>query len=236
MIALSTICHAAIYAFLASFNFISLVTTMEAPVYYVDVVNLPVADPQAGFPDSSEKAGAPLPALPPPQMQLPAKSGAKPAKPTMHTKALKPTPVVESASEFEERMARLGKEVEARHEAAALEALAKRAVGKAPSGIPGGVGNEAGSDYAGYLQSRLKDAFKNTIAYQSKNPEVVLRLTIDRYGRVVRFLMERSSGDKLFEDAVARAVGQAEKAFPPPPGGGTFDYGFVFRPQGVGKN
>jgi colicin import membrane protein len=206
---------------------------MEAPVYYVDVVNLPVADPQAGFPDSSEKVKAPLPALPPPHMQMPAKADAKSA--TL-AKVVKQTPVVESASEFEERMAGLEKEVEARHAAAALEALSKRNVGKPPSGIPGGVGSEAGSDYAGYLQSRLKDAFKNTIAYQSKNPEVVLRLTIDRYGRVVRFLMERSSGDKLFEDAVARAVGKAEKTFPPPPGGGAFDYGFVFRPEGVGKN
>ena len=236
MIALSTICHAAIYGFIASLNFISLVTPMEAPVYYVDVVNLPVADPQAGFPDSNEKAEAPLPALPPPQMQMPAKSGAKPTASAMPAKVVKPTPVGEPASEFEERMARLEKEVEARHAAAALEALSKRNVGKAPSGMSGGVGSEAGSDYAGYLQSRLKDAFKNTIAYQSKNPEVVLRLTIDRYGRVVRFLMERSSGDKLFEDAVARAVGKAEKTFPPPPGGGAFDYGFVFRPQGVGKN
>jgi colicin import membrane protein len=209
---------------------------MEAPVYYVDVVNLPVAVPQAGFPDSSETARVPLPALPSPQMQLPAKADAKPATSAVPAKAGKPTPVGESAREFKERMDRLENEVEARHAAAALESLAKRGAGKAPVGMPSGVGSEAGSDYAGYLQSRLKDAFKTTIAYQSKNPEVVLRLTIDRYGRVVRFLMERSSGDKLFEDAVARAVDKAEKTFPPPPGGGTFDYGFVFRPVGVGKN
>lgn len=238
MIAASALCHLALYFSLVTFHFNWLGTPKEAPVYYVDVVNLPVAHPQAGSPTASDMAQAPHPSPQPQEMKLPAKAGMKPATPAVPDKGGKPTPAGESAREFEERLARLEREAEARHEAAALESLRKRAAGsgKTPVGMPGATGSEAGSDYASYLQSRLKDAFKTTIAFQSKNPEVVVRLTIDRSGRVVRFLMERSSGDKVFEDAVARAVGKAEKTFPPPPNGGTFENGFVFRPQGVGKN
>ncbi|MFZ3208700.1 MAG: energy transducer TonB, partial [Geobacteraceae bacterium] len=128
MFALSTICHAVLYYFLASFSFTSLFTPMKAPVYYVDVVNLPVANPQAGLPGATKTMKAPIQSLPPPQMQMPAKANTKSATPA---KVVKQTPVVESDSKFEERMARLGKEVEARHAAAAMEVLAKRAAGKA---------------------------------------------------------------------------------------------------------
>ena len=101
--------------------------------------------------------------------------------------------------------------------------------------MPGGTGKEAGSDYASYIQSRLRDAFKTTIAYASKAPEVVLRLSIDRTGHVTKSRIERSNGDALFEDAVLKAVSKAEKSFPPPPGGGEFEQGFIFKPQGVAK-
>lgn len=101
--------------------------------------------------------------------------------------------------------------------------------------MPGGTGTEAGSDYPSYIQSRLTDAFRTTIAFQSKNPLVVVRITIGRNGRITQLRTEKSSGDKVFEDAVARAIAKAEQSFPPPPSREEFEYGFVFRPQGVGK-
>ena len=100
--------------------------------------------------------------------------------------------------------------------------------------MPGATGTEAGSDYGSYIQSRLKDAFALTIASSSRNPMVVARLTIDRNGKVIGFRIERSSGDKVFEDSVARAVDRASANFPPPPGSKEFQQGFVFKPEGVG--
>lgn len=229
--------HLALYFFLVAFHFPTRLA--EAPVYYVDVVNLPVANPRAGTPTT---AGAPSPPAPEPaparqEMALPAKPAPKPAtKPA--SPAAKPAESRETAQQFEERLAKLEQAVAARHEAAAIDALRKKLAGSGKGGqvgMPGAKGTEAGSDYANYIRSRLTDAFRTTIAYQSKKPEVVLRLTIDRTGRVVGQRIERSSNDRLFEDSVARAVAKAAKNFPPPPGGGGFDYSFRFVPEGVSK-
>ena len=84
-------------------------------------------------------------------------------------------------------MARLERQVESKHQSAAMEALRKRldGAGKVEQpGMPGGKGTEKGSDYGSYIRSRLTDAFRSTIAYQTKNPEVVVRLTIDRTGKL----------------------------------------------------
>jgi colicin import membrane protein len=174
-------------------------------------------------------------------MNIPAKSTVVPAAKQAQTPATQPAktpkPAPETSREFEERIAQMEREAETRHASAALDALRKRvAVGdKGQAGMPGAAGTEAGSDYASYIQSRLRDAFKTTIAYASKVPEVTVRLTIGRNGRVIKSRIERSSGDPLFEDAVLKAIGKAEKSFPPPPGSGEFEHGFVFKPQGVGK-
>lgn len=135
-------------------------------------------------------------------------------------------------------MANLQRSIDERRQEAALDALRRKAGSvrpPEPTGMPGATGTQAGSDYASYLQSRLKDAFEYTIAYQSKAPEVLVRLTIAGNGRLSRQRVERSSGDRIFEESVSKAITRAEKSFPPPPGGKEFEYSFIFRPQGVGK-
>jgi colicin import membrane protein len=241
MVCGSAIFHLLVFFFLLNFHFSS--SFKEAPVYYVDILDLPVAHPQAGSPESSgarSPAPAPAPAPAPRaeprhEMTLPVKPSGRvlPNKPPAVPK--KPADTVESSRDFEKRMNQLEQAADARHMKAALRDLQNRGRAGGPVGIPGATGNEAGSDYASYIQSRLKDAFKETIAYQSTRPEVVMRLIIGRSGRIVRASMERSSGDKLFEDSVNRAIKKAENNFPPPPGGQEFSTGFVFRPQGVGK-
>jgi colicin import membrane protein len=94
---------------------------------------------------------------------------------------------------------------------------------------------EAGSDYAGYIRSRLTDAFRTTIAFQTKNPQVMVRLTIDQSGKVAGVKLERSSKDRIFEDAVMNTIAKAEQTFIPPPGGGKFEHSFRFAPEGVSK-
>lgn len=236
----SVVLHCVVYGLFAWLHFFPSATFTEAPVYYVDVVNLPVESPQQGSPATTGNeqvvSPPPAPSPPTPEMKLPAKDSGR-AKPAAVTAKPAPPATDEGAKDFEERMARLERVSDERHKAAALDAIRNRAThgGKAPAGIPGGNGHEAGSDYASYIRSRLVDAFKTTIAYQDKSPRMAVVLTIDRTGRIVRRRTESSTGDRLFEDSVSRAIVKAEKEFRPPPGGGTFEYGFVFTTQGVGK-
>ena len=228
----SALFHLLLFVFLVNFQ-MPASFDRELPVCYVDLLNLPVAQPAAGVP-AAEPAAPPEPAAAPPrEMVLPAKPVAKlPAQPSVELPR-RQAEAADNPQEFEERIARLEREAEARHAAAALEALRKKG-GSGTAGMPGATGNEAGSDYVAYVQSRLKDAFKTTIAFQTKNPEVAIRVTISRTGRFSRIKIERSTGDKVFEDAVARAVAKAESTIPAPPGGQEIDTGFVFRPQGIG--
>jgi colicin import membrane protein len=207
----------------------------QAPVYYVDLLNLPVADPRAGSP-AARGAEAAAPSAPE-QEALPLPATAPTAVPKTIPKPITAAKQVqpESDKEFQERLARLQRNVEGRHAAAAIDNLRQKvASGAGRAGMPGGTGTEAGSDYGSYIQSRLRDAFAQTIAARSTNPQVVVRLTIDRFGKLIGYRLEKSSGDTVFEEAVTRAVRRAEATFPPPPGGKQFQQGFIFKPEGVG--
>lgn len=231
MVFCSAVIHLIVYFFLLAFHFPA--HFKEAPVYYVDVVNLPVANPQAGTPSRGESPSLPsLPAAPPPrEMTLPAKAPARQATATPQ----KRPEASETAKEFEDRIARLEREAAARHEAAAIDALRKRGGTKGPVGMPGAKGTEAGSDYASYIKSRLEDEFRSTIAYESKAPEVYVKLVINSFGRITRQQIVKSSRDKIFEDAVFRTIAKAERNFRPPPSGTQFEITIKFSPQGIGK-
>jgi len=230
MVFYSAIIHLALFFFLLEFHFPA--HFKETPVYYVDILDLPVANPQAGTP-SGGNPPPPSPPAPPKQreMSLPAKP---PARQATAAPPKKPESK-ESAREFEERIARMEREAGARHQAAALEALKNRGAAKGPVGMPGATGTEAGSDYASYVKSRLEDEFKSTIAFQSKNPEVYVKLAISQYGRIIRQQIIKSSRDKLFEDSVSRAILKAEQNLRPPPSGKQFEITVKFSPQGIGK-
>jgi colicin import membrane protein len=219
--------HLTLFFVLSGLDLLALPPLQLQTTYYVDLTSLPTASPGGGAaaqqppvpsppaPPSAASPGAPLPAL---SRKAPAADKGK------------------EAGEFEERLARLSRSAEERHQQEALESLRRRlaASGSGPAKA-GGKGSDplGGSDYGSYVQSRLRDAFARTIASQSRHPEVVVRLTIDRSGRVIRQRFERSSGDRLFEDAVRRAIALAEKTFPPNPAGEEYENGFLFRPEGM---
>lgn len=237
MVAISAIVHLALYFFLVYYHFPAFPLKQEV-TYYVDVVNLPVASPQAGSP-ASPPAAAPAPAKLP-EMGQPAPPSSPGAKPLLSPAPQKATPAkpadqADSSKEFEERMKNMQRDMEERRQNKTIEDMRKRVAGHERAGVPGGAGTEAGSDYANYIQSRLKDALAVTISYQSRNPEIVVRLTIGRNGKVVNYVVEKSSHDRIFEQAVALAISRAEKTFPPPPGNREFVHGFIFKPEGVGK-
>ena len=236
---ISFVMHLALFFIFTYSGLILAPRLREAPVYYVDIVNLPVAHPRMGSPAvAGSQAGAvPQPPVPSQTMRLPAAAPPKtPAGAPAAKTSTKATPE-ETGREFEDRLRQIERNAEAQHQAAALEALKNRAAGtgKGQAGMPTGTGTEAGSDYASYIHSRLQDAFRTTIAYQSKNPVVLVQLTIARNGRLLRYRIKRSSGDKIFEASVVATINRAERTFTPPPGGAEFEQDFLFRPQGIGK-
>ena len=238
-VVLSLTFHILVYAILAYLHVFSSLKLSEAPVYYVDLLNLPVAEPRAGSPTAATSLAPPkvqaAPAPPTPQsrtpeMKLPVRAPEKPtaAKP-------QPAPKAETSREFEDRLARLERDSEAKHAAAAIEALQKKtAAGR--TGVPGGKGTQAGSDYSGFIRSRLEDAFRKEDTFKrDRSKMVAVRLVIGVNGRIGTIWVDRESSDKMFNDAVLRAIHRAEKEFVPPPGGMQVELGFVFKPQEVGK-
>ena len=204
--------------------------------YYVDVVNLPTANPHSG--SSAQKPGeaeAVTPPVAPPQMTTPPLSRIAPKTIARPVKPVAPQEPAETESAFAERMAKLERSSEARREEAILEKLrSKVKTGGSPKvGVPGAGGAEAGSRYADFIKSRLEDALKMTSSYSSKQPEVAVRLTIAADGRLSRIKIEHSSGDAAFELAVRRAIDLASEKFTAPPNRTVFENGFVFRPKGI---
>lgn len=219
----------------------------EATPYYVDIVSLPALDPA---PATAKSQPAPAPAAPAPAVQ-PASPPAKPvmtlpaktAAPVKTAPSAKPAATAapsqdvqeQEAREFAQRMNRLEYNAEARHQAEALAALQKRMAGKKGAGPPTATGSDKGSDYGAYIQSRLKDALAVNLVYRSRAPEAAVHLYIDKKGKLVRYVMERPSADKLFNDSVIRTIEKAKANFPPTPTAVGFDKLYVFSPQEVTK-
>jgi len=239
MFAISFVCHLAVASLIIWLNADLVFHPAEEPVTYVDMVALPVASPQAGTPAPAQEkaqqpaaAPAPQPA-PAPAMALPAAKPKAKLPPPAKGKPEKPAPPVEDGREFNQRLEKLERQAEDKRQAEVLARL-KKGGGKGAVGMPGAKGTQAGSDYASYIQSRLKDAFKDVIASQTSAPQVLVRITIGPDGRITNYRVEKKSGDPVFDDAVSRAVTLAGRYFKPPPGGLPFERVFRFKPEGVG--
>ena len=232
----STVIHLAVFLLVLWLGGLAPGNMALQETYYVDVVNLPVASPRAGSPtekgNDAEQAPPP-PVVPEGPMTLPA-----PPKAPTKGKSAKGTESAAESSAFAERMAKLERKSEAQYEEARIAQLRNKVKtqGSGRSGMPDGSGKEAGSDYTAYIQSRLKDAFRETISYSTKNPVMVVRLFIDPDGKLSRRKAERSSGDRAFEISVLRAIELASEKFTPPPNRKVFEGVFVFRPQGITQN
>jgi colicin import membrane protein len=211
----------------------------EATPYYVDIVSLPSLDPA---PAGSESTPAPSPLPTAAQQPLPAQKPAM-ALPAKQTPAKPPVPSPladqaareQEAREFAERMNRLERTSEAKHQADALASLQKKASEKKVAGGSPSPGSNKGSDYGAYIQSRLKDALEGTIVFRGQKPEAAVHLYIDKTGKLLRYVMIRPSSDKLFNDSVIRAIEKAKTTFPPVPSGAGFDKLYVFSPEEVKK-
>lgn len=213
----------------------------EVTPYYVDIVSLPAIEAASTEPQGQRSVPSPPHTAPTPipQKTPPAPAMSVPVKqplPKQSTPAVSPASNADQeAREFAERMNRLERNAEARHEAAAVESLRKRVSDAKKTPGSGGTAKGTGSDYGAYIQSRLKDALGSTIVYRSQKPEVAVHLYIDKRGKLIKYVMLRPSADKLFNDSVMRTIEKAKNTFPPNPSGNDFDKLFVFSPQEVSK-
>jgi len=204
--------------------------------YYVDVVNLPVANPRSGSsaqkPSEAETAPPPAPATPmtAPTPSRPAtKIGAKSVKPPV------PQESAETESAFAERMAKLEGKAEAQQYEEKMKRLSNRTKtgSNTKVGAPNAVGSEAGSRCLDYIKSRLVDALKVTISYKTKKPRVNVSLFIAADGKLSQMKILESSGDAAFELAVMRAIDLANQKFTAPQGCTGYKFKSTFYPEEV---
>jgi colicin import membrane protein len=213
------------------------------PVYHVDLVNLPVANPQAGRPDARPQPPKPPPkvaeAPPPPPppakeaVRLPeppkpapppvAKAEPKPMAPAKPAPA--PAPKI-SAREEAAAQARI-EQMRAQQERDALkrrlDELAKgdpRAaapVADAPLGMATGRGSDAGVDEKTWLQAFFKENWRLS-EYQvtRRDLQAVVRVVYSPEGELLDYSLT-PSGDAVFDDSVKRAI-LKEKKLPFAPG------------------
>jgi len=243
MVFLSLAAHLAV---VLSFT-VGLIPLRQTPpreVYHVDLVNLPVKDPQAGRPDvrpmESKKPEPPQPAPPPaqpkpvppapkveakpapkptpkpaPKLAVPVKPKAKPAE----QKAVAPAAQSDPLKAIEEMRRRQEME-ELKQKLARLSQSDTRspATSQAPVGMPTGKGTEAGVSYDAWIHDYLKAAWSLS-KYQvgRLDLEARVRLQFDARGNLRNYEFTKESGDSRFDDSVRRAILQL-KELPNEPG------------------
>lgn len=205
------------------------------PPYEVEIVSLPVAEPLHSdtppaadiSPTESSHQQETFPPTPsPPRSSHPSSKAPMVSSPPSQQ---------DSDAELERRIEALRRKEEERHLEESLGRLRRKSAPPPPTGSPAGSGTEQGGDYTIYLHEILSKAFRETITYQSVAPETAVRIIIDGKGRLIGTRIDRRSGDRLFDDAVLRAIGKVARTLRPPPDGRVYEHGFVFRPEGVGQ-
>lgn len=244
-IILSLVLHLLVLALFAG-DFLPRRKLDERPVYVVDLLNLPVKDPQAGRPDAArqpqktpDKPPEPPAAAAPPEkapekapepVKLPPKTPEPPkpeVKPVPSKEAPpKPTPAKEPAptDSVAQRIEDLRRKQEIEEKKAALEALrSKDTRGRgtdAPVGMPDGKGTEVGIEQQLWLKEFLKQAWAlSKYQISRRDLEALVVLEFDPSGRLINYRFTKKSGDDRFDDSVRKAVLKLnEITLPIPPG------------------
>lgn len=216
------------------------------PVYHVDLVNLPVMNPQAGRADARpEPAKAPAkPAAPEPVKAAPPAAPPKPAAKPEAVKLAKPEPAKPAAVQPKKPTAvakpapkeptyeketlsaiddlRRRQEIERLKQDLAQLGAAKdtrqATVPHAPVGMQDGKGTEVGIAYDAWLHEFLKQAWTLS-RYQvaRRDLQATVRLTFDAQGNLLDYTFVKKSAEERFDDSVRKAILQLKK-LPTPPG------------------
>jgi len=216
------------------------------PVYHVDLVNLPVMNPQAGRPDARpEPAKAPAKPAPPEPVKAPPPAPPKPTPKAETVKMAKPEPVKPAAVKPKKPEAAQAKanEKQSAADAAALEEKLRQmqarqqiddmkrrldemagrdtrqaAIPGAPAGMMDGKGTEAGTSYDAWLHEYLKQAWTlSRYQVSRRDLKATVKLAFDAQGNLLDYNFIKKSGEERFDDSVRKAILQLKK-LPNPPG------------------
>lgn len=200
-------------------------TSERKPVYYVDLVNLPVDKPQAGRPDAAPKKAVKKKAARKTTPQ------AKKSTPVIRQKAPVPAKVEDSGpsdADIAARISRMKKKKESREEIDALKqklaALANQdargedAAPDTPIGMPDGTGDEVGASHLAWLQAYLKQQWSLSEYQVTRlDLEAEVRIVFDAAGRMTDFSFLKKSGDRFFDESVRSAILKSQQLPKPPP-------------------
>jgi colicin import membrane protein len=193
------------------------------PVYYVDLSQLPVANPQAGRPDGGgvrqSKPTPPKPPAPQPQPEsAPTKTAAPTPKPQPTVARTAPaktkeTPVpakgdaAADQKHLQQTLDRMRREQERAAVAERIAGLTGTGRSDAPLGMPDGTGNQTGVSQALWLQELLKSNW-SLGRYQvlRRDLEAQVRVSYDAQGRLIDYRFLEESGDAAFDESVRRAI------------------------------
>jgi len=252
MVAVSFVIHLVVFGILTGVLLPRMVKPAR-PVYVVDLVNLPVKDPQAGRPDArpqpTKKEEKPSPPAPKPEpkpdaVKLPPKPTAKPEpkpapkpqpKPKPEAKPKpKPEPKPAVSKKQETQVSNAIEEMQRKHQMQALKdklaSLASkdtRNSGNAPVGMPEGKGTQAGVSYDAWLQNYLKEAWRlSKYQLDRRDLEATVLLTFNAAGKLIDYKFIEDSGDSRFDDSVKRAILQLQEL--PEPTGSRMEKEVVF--------
>ena len=202
--------------------------TESRPVYVVDLVNLPVANPQAGRPDATPKQKPALPAPTPKPVVTPKpKATPKPApkpkpKPQAAAKpAAKPAPKADYQDTLSaiDKLKRQKEREELKQKLAALSAQdSRKSEVNAPLGEVTGTGTEEGVGFRSWLSQAYRDNWSLS-QYQVSHPErleIRVDVVYDSRGYLRDYVVKKESGDRRFDDSVIRAIRAVERMEPPP--------------------
>jgi colicin import membrane protein len=193
------------------------------PVYYVDLSQLPVANPQAGRPDGGgvrqSKPTPPKPPAPQPQPEsAPTKTAAPTPKPQPTVARTAPaktkeTPVpakgdaAADQKHLQQTLDRMRREQERAAVAERIAGLTGTGRSDAPLGMPDGTGNEIGVDDKTWLQAFYKKNWSlSKYVVMRWDLRAQVRVIYDANGHLVKFDFIEESDDATFNDSVRRAI------------------------------
>lgn len=205
------------------------------PTYIVDLVHLPVKDPQAGRPDGTPKEQVkakpkpkpkpkPTPvAKPKPVPVAKSKPKAQPKPAVVKPAKPKPKPVPQkSYQDTESVIDKLRRERERdalKQKLAAMGTSDTRSAKttKAPLGETTGTGKESGVGFRTWLQQAYKNAWSLSKYQVSRSDlETEVEVVYDARGFLRDYTIKSASGDRRFDDSVTQAIRTVDRLEPPP--------------------
>jgi len=241
LLLLSLLVHGLIWVAF-SFDLFGTNTRPKPPVYYVDLIHKPVLNPQAGRPDP-RPAKKPKAAEVKRTVQTAAPTVTKKAKPEVkplakpvQTSKPKPAPkpvvktdtrndqqVKSALDEIRERQARQSERDALKDKLAKLRANAGAATVAAdvPVGMPDGTGDEVGISALAFVQAFIQEnwALSPYLLDQSRlrNLEAKATLTYAASGEMIRYRINKPSGNQQFDDSLKRAITKSKQLPQPLP-------------------